>query len=279
MPYRRGLEGLQKRLLGLRERLAEIGDLEERKQALEQELADVQRTIDALLRDRVPSVIQAPRIPTPCEVPWDSMAGGSNIRFCARCSKHVYNLSALSRAEAIQLLEREAGACIRYYQRPDGTLLTTDCPTGRAKRRARRALTGVIVTAALSGPAVAALAMAPAPISLESVDELLAHRPSVEGRSVRVEGTLVPGSLHVGSPGEETLLRISSRGATLLVRYPRTVVPDTLTDLPGVSLGVMAEGSLLADGDFLATSVLAKAPSGPHYTGLIASDDAGQRPH
>ena len=267
MPYRAGLAGLEKRLIALREQLAEIGDLEDRKNALERELEDVRRTIEAVHKGRVPPVLLAPRIPTPCEVPWESMAGGSDIRFCSRCSKHVYNLSALTRAEAIRLLESEAGACVRYYERPDGTLLTSDCPVGRTKRRIRRVLAGAAVGTALVGPAAVAVAIA-APgeaVYVQSVDELLAHRTTMENRPVRVEGTLVHGTLHEGSGGEETRLTLTSRGATLPVRYPATVIPDTLRDLPDISLDVMAEGQLLADGDFLATSLLAKAPSGSRY--------------
>jgi cytochrome c-type biogenesis protein CcmE len=268
MPYRAGLEGLEKRMLALRDQLAEIDEAVDRRKAVEHELAELRLAIDAVHRDRVPPVLRAPRIPTPCEVPWDSMAGDATVRFCSRCSKHVYNLSALTRAEAAQVLEREAGACIRYYERPDGTLLTSDCPMGRAKRRARRTLMGAAFGAALAGPAAVPLVASYAgweghsAVDTKSVDDLLADRKTFEGRVVRVDGTLVHGSLHVGSGGEPTRLVLSSHGVSMRVTYPAAVVPDTLRDEPDTELTVMAEGRLLEDGDFLATSVLAKAPSG-----------------
>jgi hypothetical protein len=54
------------------------------------------------------------------------------VHFCALCQKHVYNLLALSAAEAVALIERTEGElCARLYRRRDGTVLTADCPVGQ----------------------------------------------------------------------------------------------------------------------------------------------------
>src|SRR5207244_3242790 len=91
------------------------------------------------------------RIATPCNADWDDMAqvDGERVRFCGKCEKNVYNLSAMSRDAAEQLVrEREGRVCVRFYQRADGTVLTGDCPVAVRKQRLRRR-----VWASLSGAA------------------------------------------------------------------------------------------------------------------------------
>jgi hypothetical protein len=74
----------------------------------------------------------------PCSVPWESMSGGKRVRFCSQCHRHVYNLSAMTRAEAEAfVLEKEGTACVQFYKRADGTALTADCggPSARPVQR------------------------------------------------------------------------------------------------------------------------------------------------
>jgi hypothetical protein len=59
------------------------------------------------------------------------MTGTDRVRLCASCQLHVYNLSAMPREEAEELIEQTEGRlCIRLYLRHDGTMLTQDCPIG-----------------------------------------------------------------------------------------------------------------------------------------------------
>jgi hypothetical protein len=79
------------------------------------------------------------RIASPCAQSWEEMEGDERVRFCWRCEKNVYNLSALTREEAERLVfEREGRMCARFYRRADGTILTSDCPPGRRRSLARR---------------------------------------------------------------------------------------------------------------------------------------------
>lgn len=96
-------------------------------------------------------------IPTPCPMDWDRMSGDDRVRFCGRCGKHVYNLSAMSPDEAGSIIAdvRELGEdrCVRMYRRPDGTLTASACrarPAGAAGPRqfTIRALMAVIAGAA-----------------------------------------------------------------------------------------------------------------------------------
>jgi hypothetical protein len=94
-------------------------------------------------------VLDAIRIASPCSESWDRMVGTERVRNCASCRLDVYNLSAMTRAEAEALLASRTGRlCARYYRRVDGTILTADCPVGVRRRRRQ-----VIATAALGGAA------------------------------------------------------------------------------------------------------------------------------
>jgi hypothetical protein len=95
-------------------------------------------------------------VPSPCAVPWKSMAGDDRVRFCGECRKDVYNLSAMTTAEAESLLRNAAATpCVRFYRRLDGTVVTTDRCGSRAVRTWRRftaTLGGVLVgLASLAG--------------------------------------------------------------------------------------------------------------------------------
>lgn len=92
------------------------------------------------------------RIARPCPASWQDMAGDERVRFCSLCGKNVYNLSAMTREAATQLIqEREGQLCALLYRRSDGTLLTADCSVGvkafasRVSRRVVAALAGLLL--------------------------------------------------------------------------------------------------------------------------------------
>ncbi len=69
-------------------------------------------------------------IRTPCPMDWDRMDGDGRRRFCSRCEKQVYNIAAMTRSEAIELISGGADRiCARVYRRPDGTVVTRQCPS------------------------------------------------------------------------------------------------------------------------------------------------------
>ena len=49
------------------------------------------------------------RIATPCPVSWEQMSGDNRVRFCDQCQLKVYNITALSRAEAESLIASSEG--------------------------------------------------------------------------------------------------------------------------------------------------------------------------
>lgn len=86
------------------------------------------------------------RIASPCDVGWVNMKGDDRVRFCDRCGMNVYNLSALTRKDAEDLIRSKEGRmCVSIFRRTDGTILTADCPVGaRLGRRMSLALTSFL---------------------------------------------------------------------------------------------------------------------------------------
>jgi hypothetical protein len=86
------------------------------------------------------SILDKVTIATPCHARWEDMTGDDRARFCGQCNKHVYNFSAMTRAEVVTLIhEKQGRLCGRFYQRRDGRMLTTDCPVGVQRKRNRLA--------------------------------------------------------------------------------------------------------------------------------------------
>ncbi len=74
------------------------------------------------------------QIASPCPMRWDQMDGDARQRYCSQCHKSVYDLSQISRPEALALLERGMAAgelpCVQLFRRADGTVITSDCSVG-----------------------------------------------------------------------------------------------------------------------------------------------------
>jgi hypothetical protein len=90
-------------------------------------------------------LLESLTIAAPCPASWDDMDGDDHVRFCSHCQQSVYDVSAMTRAEATALIERTTGRlCLRLFRRSDGKVMTRDCPVGvwRAARRRIAALIG-----------------------------------------------------------------------------------------------------------------------------------------
>jgi hypothetical protein len=78
------------------------------------------------------------------------MAGDERVRHCTLCSLNVYNFREMKRDEIRALLDRTEGrVCARLYRRADGTLLTSDCPSGFQVLRQRMSRVAAAIAAAL----------------------------------------------------------------------------------------------------------------------------------
>lgn len=173
-PYRNEVEALAERkatlereLQQLRAQTAQLSTLKEQELLVMEELRALGHTptsLPAAPSVEVPaesdarSLLSRVRVASPCEASWDEMQGNGRVRFCQHCQKNVYNLTAMTREAAEELLrERLAGGvCVRYYERADGTILTEDCPVGVKKKRRRLALVAAAGAAAMAAGAAAA---------------------------------------------------------------------------------------------------------------------------
>jgi hypothetical protein len=144
----------------------DVDALAARHAALEVEVAtaaqqrdDARRLLDeARERAKLP-VLDNLRVASPCSEQWANMPGDERVRACGKCKQNVYNLSALTRAEAEALIvQRNGRMCVRYYQRADGTILLADCTVGKRNKRIVRAVAAGIAASIAGGAAYGVLA-------------------------------------------------------------------------------------------------------------------------
>ena len=90
------------------------------------------------------------KVASPCNENWSKMKGEGGVRFCGSCKQHVYDSSLMTLAEVEALVNSPSGACMKLYQRKDGTILTKDCSLGFRKKRRKQKVVGLSL-AALAG--------------------------------------------------------------------------------------------------------------------------------
>jgi len=206
---------LEKELHELRERMRDLAACAERTKALELELFEVRcLLLEMSGPERTPpkrSPLDDLRVASPCNFAWDGMKGDDRVRFCSGCEKNVYNLSAMARHEAEDLLRQNEGICVRLYRREDGTVLSADCSVGvRRKRRRRLAVitagSSLMVAASAASlyqdreyceparSAVTGYVQAP-PQQVERVERVLAIETVPATADVYVDGERMPPNL------------------------------------------------------------------------------------
>lgn len=170
------------------------------------------------------SPLDGVRVAAPCPADWGKMVGDERVRYCGSCNLHVYNLSGMTKREAESLVTNAEGRlCVRFYRRPDGTILTRNCPVGLSAVRRRVArVAGSVLSAALGffaglglnfglesalSPSVMEASAVPAPpmpplelaapveeeieILMGDIDTLLVPGRAVDGTAVMVGGMMV----------------------------------------------------------------------------------------
>jgi hypothetical protein len=155
-PYRNELDALRERkasleaeLTKLRAETAQLEGLKAQEAQLARELVEIEARITP---KRALPMLDRLSVASPCSESWGEMVGDERVRYCLKCEKNVFNLSAMNRDEAEALLQQRAGGevCVRYYQRADGTIMTTDCPVGVAKKRRKKVALAVAGAGAMA---------------------------------------------------------------------------------------------------------------------------------
>lgn len=116
-----------------------------------------------------------------CKQRWEDMIGDDRIRACGGCDRPVFNLSEMTSEDAERVLAtRGLTPCVRFYRRPDGTVMTTDCPTGERREGRRLA---VVASSLAAGSVLAAAPSAraePAPASPVETPRSTMDDPAIE---------------------------------------------------------------------------------------------------
>lgn len=131
--------------------------------------------------------LESIQIATPCRADWNAMQkvqGADCIRFCQGCGKNVYDVSGITRTEATNLIAvKEGNLCLRLHRRQDGTIITSDCPVGKATAHKRKyatqmlaAVTGV-GAALLSSACLLVARLSAAPKTKPTTNAVLVHKP------------------------------------------------------------------------------------------------------
>jgi len=131
---------------------------------------------------------------------------------------------------------------------------------GAVQRRRNLGLLAALTAIAAAIIAVV-LSSGQAAVYSKGVDQLIAEKARLTGRTVRLDGTLVSGSLRRRETPCEYRFSLSKNGATVPVRFAQCVVPDTFRDVPGSDVRVTVEGVLEQGGYFSAHQIMAKCPS------------------
>lgn len=83
------------------------------------------------------TILESIEVKSPCSESWNEMEGNDKVRFCSHCSKDVNNISRMTRKEARRLVANSGGnLCIRYENRPDGSIRLLKSRFHQIKRRA-----------------------------------------------------------------------------------------------------------------------------------------------
>jgi hypothetical protein len=143
------------------------------------------------------------------------MGGDDRVRHCPQCNLNVYNFSQMNDADVDRIIASTEGRlCARFYRRPDGTILTQNCPAGfRATvRRATRVAAAALAAVMSAIPAFADTAAG------KKTLPLLQIQPAQVGLAlevVDVNGAVIPNAQIVirnETTGKEFLRETDAKG-------------------------------------------------------------------
>lgn len=171
------------------------------------------------------SLLDQIKISAPCPANWEQMEGSSDeVRFCHQCHLHVCNLSAMTRQEALSLIQRTDGRlCARIYQRHDGTVITSNCPQGLRiiKQRLLR-FAGATLALLLSIPAWLTNTNA-APVTQSNPGRQTDRKSNQRHRRKRIKREIAPAP----TMGALSIIEVPPLPALLTIN-PRPPVPATI---------------------------------------------------
>ena len=174
---------------------------------------------------------------------WDQMTGDNRARFCRLCNLHVYNLSELTRKQAVALIsETEGRFCGRIYRRSDGTVITKDCPVGLRAIRRRVARTAGAVFATLVALTSSAFGQKPSKKDQPSCKQPVISRKNSDTEPAAFTGTVIDanGAVVVGArikitdtTSRKSIEAASNDEGRFRIEAPEVGVYDVSAESPG----------------------------------------------
>jgi hypothetical protein len=135
----------------------------------------------------------------PCNETWSEMRGSSQVRHCSSCDRQVHDFAAMTPRQIDRLVAESGGhLCGRITRREDGSLVTLEPTTGRAR------LAAVGLSLAL-GVAPMALAQSGAPAPPASF--------SLSGTVKDIQGGAIAGSKIILMRGATAFADVATDGA------------------------------------------------------------------
>jgi hypothetical protein len=124
------------------------------------------------------------------------MRGDDRIRFCDHCRKNVFNISAMTHRDAEALISETQGQlCTRFFRRPDGTILTEDCPVGIAAVRKHVARAAAAVMSSMLSFASVAMAQVQQTVSQQAESQTATEvTGAISGTVKDPASSVVPGA-------------------------------------------------------------------------------------
>lgn len=138
------------------------------------------------------SFIDSVEVKSPCTEDWEKMHGNDRFRFCSHCTKHVNNLSEMTRKEAMRFVRASnGGICIRYIKDP-----VTNRPlfANQLLQITRRApgLAAGVMTASIAFSAAAYSQESQRPTSTPTVVTKANQEPLPNGEEKKVSDETIP---------------------------------------------------------------------------------------
>lgn len=158
-------------------------------------------------------------------------------------------------------LDKELEQAVAAVEQPDASARLKPAPATTPRRKGN---VGLLIGLLVMGGGILTLVFTSfkgSAVYSKGVDDLVREKAKFSDRAVRVEGTLVKGTLVRRDQPCEYRFTIEKKGVALPVRYAQCIVPDTFRDMPGMDVSVTAEGKLTQSGAFEASNIMAKCPS------------------
>ncbi|HEY8562317.1 MAG TPA: ankyrin repeat domain-containing protein [Pyrinomonadaceae bacterium] len=130
------------------------------------------------------SLIESIEVKKACSEDWDAMTGSDRVRFCGHCSSEVNNLSALTRKQAMRLVQKSEGRlCVRYVVSP-----VDHAPVFAGAKQIYQITRRAALAAGVFGASLSFSALAPAQNKIVSVNPRAVQIELKEAKKTRPGG-------------------------------------------------------------------------------------------